>query len=195
MSERNLARRGFLGGIAAAQLLVTETRAEDVVSAKMKVAVGADHAGFPLKGPVVEMLRSWGHSVNDLGTYSTDPVDFPDIAKKSAPKSWPGARNAASWYAVPEWAHASPQTRCATYALRSAATHFVRTSAWNTITSCALYGSVDYRSKGSRGGSHRFPTRQVYQLRPGFPAPGAQAGRHGKALSSGGPTAGRPEPV
>ncbi len=82
MSERNLARRGFLGGIAAAQLLVTQSRAEDVAPAKMKLAVGADHAGFPLKGPVVETLRSWGHSVNDLGTYSTAPVDFPDIAKK-----------------------------------------------------------------------------------------------------------------
>jgi ribose 5-phosphate isomerase B len=48
----------------------------------MKLVIGSDHAGFPLKGPVLELLRSWGHTVNDVGTYSTAPVDFPDIAKK-----------------------------------------------------------------------------------------------------------------
>ena len=72
-----LLRRGFLGGIAAVPLAGAAT-----TGPKMKLAVGADHAGFPLKGPVVELLKSWGHSVNDLGTYSTAPVDFPDIAQK-----------------------------------------------------------------------------------------------------------------
>lgn len=81
MSEPNIARRLFLGGIAAAQVVVPQTLAADVVTARMKLAIGADHAGFPLKGPVVELLRSWGHTVNDLGTYSAAPVDFPDIAK------------------------------------------------------------------------------------------------------------------
>ncbi len=51
--------------------------------ATMKLVIGSDHAGFPLKGPVIELLRSWGHTVNDVGTYSTAPVDFPDIAKKA----------------------------------------------------------------------------------------------------------------
>jgi len=48
----------------------------------MKIAIGGDHAGFPLKGPVVEQLRSWGHEVTDHGTHTPDPVDFPDIAQK-----------------------------------------------------------------------------------------------------------------
>ncbi len=48
----------------------------------MKLAIGADHAGFPLKGPVIELLEAKGHSVTDFGTYSLDPVDFPDIAGK-----------------------------------------------------------------------------------------------------------------
>jgi len=48
---------------------------------KMKLVIGSDHAGFPLKGPVMELLRSWGHSLRDCGCFSTDPVDFPDIAK------------------------------------------------------------------------------------------------------------------
>jgi ribose 5-phosphate isomerase B len=47
----------------------------------MKLAVGGDHAGFPLKGPVIDFLRSQGHEVEDFGTHSTEPVDFPDIAR------------------------------------------------------------------------------------------------------------------
>jgi ribose 5-phosphate isomerase B len=48
----------------------------------MRIIVGADHAGFPLKGTVVEALRSWGHEVQDVGTHSTEPVDFPVVARK-----------------------------------------------------------------------------------------------------------------
>ena len=50
----------------------------------MKIAVGGDHAGFPMKAPVIEFLRSLGHEVTDHGTHSEDPVDFPDIAQKVA---------------------------------------------------------------------------------------------------------------
>ncbi|MFN2201757.1 MAG: ribose 5-phosphate isomerase B [Caldilineaceae bacterium] len=48
----------------------------------MKLAIGGDHAGFPLKGPVIDLLVEKGHAVNDFGTYSLEPVDFPDIAAK-----------------------------------------------------------------------------------------------------------------
>lgn len=47
----------------------------------MKIAIGGDHAGFPLKGPVVELLREQGHDVQDFGSYTPEPVDFPDIAR------------------------------------------------------------------------------------------------------------------
>ena len=47
----------------------------------MKVAVGADHAGYALKGEVVSWLESEGHQVNDLGAYHLDPDDdYPDFA-------------------------------------------------------------------------------------------------------------------
>ncbi len=46
----------------------------------MKVAVGADHAGYPLKGTVIELIQRLGHEPIDLGTHSTDPVDYPDYA-------------------------------------------------------------------------------------------------------------------
>ena len=48
----------------------------------MKIAVGVDHAGFPMKAPDVEHMKSLGHEVTDHGTHSEDPVDFPDIAQK-----------------------------------------------------------------------------------------------------------------
>ncbi|MBM3238547.1 ribose 5-phosphate isomerase B [Candidatus Poribacteria bacterium] len=47
----------------------------------MKIAIGGDHAGFSLKGPIIELLKTWGHEVTDHGTHSTEPVDFPDIAR------------------------------------------------------------------------------------------------------------------
>ena len=48
----------------------------------MKVAVGFDHAGFPLKQTVLEAVRKAGHEPIDMGTNSTEPVDFPDITRK-----------------------------------------------------------------------------------------------------------------
>ena len=44
---------------------------------RYKVAIGSDHAGFRYKGLIVEMLRAEGHEVNDMGTYSTESVDYP----------------------------------------------------------------------------------------------------------------------
>ena len=46
----------------------------------MHIAIGGDHAGYPLKGPVIEWLRAAGHTARDYGSYTPAPVDFPDIA-------------------------------------------------------------------------------------------------------------------
>jgi ribose 5-phosphate isomerase B len=46
----------------------------------MRIALGADHAGFQLKGELGVFLRGQGHEVLDVGTFSTDPVDYPDFA-------------------------------------------------------------------------------------------------------------------
>ncbi|UCF59681.1 MAG: ribose 5-phosphate isomerase B [Anaerolineaceae bacterium] len=48
----------------------------------MNVAVACDHGGFPLKEIIVETIRRAGHDVTDLGTDSSDPVDYPDYAVK-----------------------------------------------------------------------------------------------------------------
>jgi len=50
----------------------------------MHIAVASDHAGFSLKENVAEYLRSLGHTVEDLGTYDTTPVDYPDYAEAVA---------------------------------------------------------------------------------------------------------------
>jgi ribose 5-phosphate isomerase B len=48
----------------------------------MKIAVGADHAGFPLKEIVIAILEDYKHDAIDLGTTSTESVDYPDYAEK-----------------------------------------------------------------------------------------------------------------
>ena len=47
----------------------------------MKVVIGCDHAGFPMKQTVLDHLAKAGHEVIDVGTHSPEPVDFPDIAQ------------------------------------------------------------------------------------------------------------------
>jgi ribose 5-phosphate isomerase B len=47
----------------------------------MRVVVGSDHAGFPLKQEIAECLRGEGHEVLDVGTHSTAPADYPDSAE------------------------------------------------------------------------------------------------------------------
>jgi len=48
----------------------------------MKVAVGFDHGGFPLKQTVLESVRASGHEPIDMGTDSAESVDFPDFTEK-----------------------------------------------------------------------------------------------------------------
>ncbi len=50
----------------------------------MKVAIASDHAGFPLKSDVIDVIRAAGHEPVDLGTTATQPaVDYPDFAEKA----------------------------------------------------------------------------------------------------------------
>ncbi|MFE4539085.1 RpiB/LacA/LacB family sugar-phosphate isomerase [Streptomyces scopuliridis] len=47
----------------------------------MRVALGADHAGYPLKDAVRRAIEDLGHEIVDCGTHTCDPVDFPDITR------------------------------------------------------------------------------------------------------------------
>ena len=48
----------------------------------MKIVVGCDHAGFPLKETVLHTINDLGHEAIDVGTFSLERVDFPDFAEK-----------------------------------------------------------------------------------------------------------------
>jgi ribose 5-phosphate isomerase B len=46
----------------------------------MIVAVGFDHAGFPLRDRLLPLIKEQGHEVIDLGTDNAEPIDYPDKA-------------------------------------------------------------------------------------------------------------------
>lgn len=48
----------------------------------MRIAIGCDHRGFALKELIVPFLRHLGHDCHDFGCYDTNPVDYPDLARK-----------------------------------------------------------------------------------------------------------------
>ena len=47
----------------------------------MRIVIGADHAGYSFKQELATHLRELGHEVIDVGTNSSDPVDYPDYAE------------------------------------------------------------------------------------------------------------------
>ena len=50
----------------------------------MRIAIGSDHAGYELKSAVGTLLAGDGHEVEDVGTESTESVDYPDFAAAAA---------------------------------------------------------------------------------------------------------------
>ena len=50
----------------------------------MRIAIGADHAGFALKAHLVATLSGLGHHVDDLGTHDSEPVDYPGVSARVA---------------------------------------------------------------------------------------------------------------
>ena len=51
-----------------------------------KIIIGCDHAGFNLKNKIIDFLKEEGYEVFDNGTFSTEAVDYPIIAKDTAKK-------------------------------------------------------------------------------------------------------------
>lgn len=52
----------------------------------MRIVVGADHRGFAIRARIIDLLRQLGHDVEDMGTYTDEAVDYPDIAATAARK-------------------------------------------------------------------------------------------------------------
>jgi len=49
----------------------------------MRVVVASDHAGFVIKDAVIEAVKTAGHEPIDLGTFTSERVDYPDYAEKA----------------------------------------------------------------------------------------------------------------
>ncbi len=50
----------------------------------MRIAIGSDHRGLELKQFIIKLITEAEHSYEDFGSYTADPVDYPDIAQKVA---------------------------------------------------------------------------------------------------------------
>ena len=50
----------------------------------MRIAIGSDHRGLDLKHYIIKLITEAGHNYEDFGSYTTDSVDYPDIAQKVA---------------------------------------------------------------------------------------------------------------
>lgn len=50
----------------------------------LTISIGTDHAGFPLKAPIIQFLRDRGHNVLDFGCNSTEACDYPDFIRPAA---------------------------------------------------------------------------------------------------------------
>jgi ribose 5-phosphate isomerase B len=50
----------------------------------MRIAIGADHAGFPLKQHLIAMLQRLAHDLDDRGTHDETPIDYPPICAEVA---------------------------------------------------------------------------------------------------------------
>jgi ribose 5-phosphate isomerase B len=55
-------------------------RARRQASNRLKIAIGSDHGGFEMKEELKRLLAELGHTFQDFGTHSTEPVDYPDFA-------------------------------------------------------------------------------------------------------------------
>ncbi|MBI5836094.1 MAG: ribose 5-phosphate isomerase B [Candidatus Eisenbacteria bacterium] len=77
---------------AAPNVSAAVSAAPDVSASSLRVAIGSDHGGFPLKGLLLPHLHGLGYQVTDVGTHGPEAVDYPDFAKQVA---WLVARGAA----------------------------------------------------------------------------------------------------
>jgi ribose 5-phosphate isomerase B len=50
----------------------------------VRIAIGCDHNGLEFKQSIIKLISEAGHSYKDFGSFTTDPVDYPDIAKTVA---------------------------------------------------------------------------------------------------------------
>ena len=87
MKRRDFLKTGAVIGAGAATIMGVSAETSLSVDdnkkvVPIKIALGGDHAGFELKTYMKAELERDGHIITDYGSYTPEPVDFPDIAKK-----------------------------------------------------------------------------------------------------------------
>ena len=87
MKRRDFITKSLSAGIIAGTGLpllsqAASTESTQQAKPKMKLVLGGDHAGYQLKELILKKLQSDGYEVLHVGSFTPDPVDFPDIAKK-----------------------------------------------------------------------------------------------------------------
>lgn len=50
----------------------------------MRIVIGCDHRGLSLKQSVIQLIVQMGHRCEDIGCYTADAVDYPDVARRAA---------------------------------------------------------------------------------------------------------------
>ena len=101
----------------------------------MKLVIGSDHAGVDLKKNVIEDLKNNGHSVLNVGTDTTDPVDYPDYAEKVGHAVLTGESDRGILICGSGvGASVLRPTRCKAFARGCVTTFIRRTRAWSTTT-------------------------------------------------------------
>jgi hypothetical protein len=98
------------------------------------VAIGGDHGGYALKEQLKGELTRLGFRYLDMGTYSTDPVDYPDIALAVARAVRSGERASGSWWTARASAPRWPPTRSPACVPRCASTSRPRATRASTTT-------------------------------------------------------------
>lgn len=88
LAREEAERRGIMFRIQAAHEAQSSpssaARGGEPEKSARTVAIGADHGGYELKEQLKGYLRDWGYQVLDLGTHSTEAVDYPDFAEAVA---------------------------------------------------------------------------------------------------------------
>ncbi len=100
----------------------------------MRIAIGADHAGFVLKQHLVGVLQALGHDVDDRGTHSEASVDYPEVCAVVGREVVSGRADRGIVLGGSGRGSRLPRTRCAACARRCATTSIRRGCRGNTMT-------------------------------------------------------------
>ena len=175
--------------MAVAQPLLAASRdhharrhvAHIVQSLPVRIAIGADHAGFALKEHLKQTLAALGHTVDDHGTHSEAPVDYPPICSGVGRAVAEGRAERGIVLGGSGRASRSRPTRLRAFALRSATISIPPGCRANTTTQSSRWAAASWRS-ASPGNPGAVARDAVRRQPPSAPPRSDSGGRNAAAL-------------